>query len=150
MGVRSRAARLVYWAVVLQSMKILMNQFIHQFPFVASTRTSHTRRTRLEEVSVDFGRLMDFHLLLQVSLYQLRKQQHSYHLERVELLLDRLRQHRRQPVAGCNFSPSVIFTAWPCIMKYNPWTERNITSQMSLTFWRAWQALRVRGGEACY
>lgn len=50
----------------------------------------------------------------------------TYHLEAVQFLLDLLSQHGRETVASGDFSTSVIFLRWPCIVKYNARTKRSI------------------------
>lgn len=49
----------------------------------------------LEEMCINFGLLMDLHLLCDVSDVDHDGRRSAYHLEGIELLLDLLSKHRR-------------------------------------------------------
>jgi hypothetical protein len=96
----------------------------------------------LEEMSVDFRVLMHLHFLHSVSESQFNEELFdAYHLEGVEFLLDLLSEHWRQTVACCNLASSIIFAAWPSIMKLNARAEGSIT--FDSTRWSIWDTLRV-------
>ena len=67
---------------------------------------------------------------------------HPYHFEAVQLLFNLLSEHGSQSIARGNLASSIIFSTWPCVMKLNPWTEANITSDQAS--WCARHTLRLR------
>ncbi len=96
----------------------------------------------LEEVGVRLGKLVDLHFLL-----FFRQQTTSpgcgrktYHFEGVELLLDLLGQHWRQPIASRNIASAVVIVAAPGIMKLDSWIEADVPGT---AMGRAWQAPRA-------
>jgi hypothetical protein len=64
----------------------------------------------------------------------------SYHFEGVELFLDLLCKHRREPVAGCNVSSAVIVLRRPRIVELNTRAEGNVSFA---TLWSAWKTPRA-------
>lgn len=62
------------------------------------------------EVRVDLGVLVDFHL----------------HFEVVDFLPNLLSQQRRQTVAGGNISTTVILAAWPGVVELNARAKHDV------------------------
>ena len=48
------------------------------------------------------------------------------HLEGIKLFFNLLCQHWCKAIASGNVTSSIVFATWPCIMKYDSWTKRNI------------------------
>ncbi len=89
-------------------------------------QSSHNR-VSLEEMCVDFRILVNLHFLqiisIKVYIFSLR----TYHLEGVELLFDLLSKHRRQAVAGCNLTPTVILSTRPGVVELDSRAEGSIS-----------------------
>ena len=69
----------------------------------------------------------------------------AYHLEGVQLLLDLLRQHRRQPITSRNLAPPIIKVASIRVVKLNAGAEGNVTGCVAA--WSAWGTFGIRAGE---
>lgn len=61
-----------------------------------------------------------------VSRHRQSRDSRAYHLECVQFLLDLLRKHWCQAVAGGNLSPTIIFPTRPCVMELDARAESSV------------------------
>ena len=95
-----------------------------------------------KEMRVHFRFRMHFHFLSKMLDFRSSgtSNSYTYHFEGVQLFFDLLGQHRRQTIAGGDFSAPIVFSTWPSIVEYNPGAERNVSRYASR---RSWCALLI-------
>lgn len=92
------------------------------------------RPVKSNEVGVDLGVLVDFHLLEAELAYidrpnwdALAVDDDAYHLEVIDLLADLLSEQRRQTVASRNVATTIILAAGPGVVELNARAEHDVS-----------------------
>ena len=71
----------------------------------------------------------------------------TYHLKAIQLLLNLLCQHRRQPIASSNLASSIIKVARISVMELDPWAKGDVSR--CVTAWCSRSTLPIRASESC-